>query len=88
MVVKDKIGRQRYILFISDRSKKEVMELVKKYKGKIRLKLIQYDRNYGIIRCGHKEKEEVINFLNSCGLRTIKTSGTIKKLRKLLRNVK
>lgn len=86
MVVKDKIGRQRYILFISDRSKKELMEVVRKYKGKI--KLIQYNKEYGIIRCGHKEKEKVINFLNNCGLRTIKTSGTIKKLRKILNKEK
>ncbi len=81
MVVKEKIGRQRYILFIVNGIKKErLYDILKERK----LKLSFYDGKYGIVKCKHIEKEETIDFLNKKGLKTIKTSGTIKKLKKLV----
>ncbi|MCD6330968.1 MAG: Rpp14/Pop5 family protein, partial [Thermoplasmata archaeon] len=46
-----------------------------------------YTGKYGIVRCGHLQKEEIIDLLNSLQnekfrLKTLKTSGTIKKLKK------
>ncbi|MBC7128475.1 MAG: hypothetical protein H5T45_01925 [Thermoplasmatales archaeon] len=81
MVVKDKVGRQRYILFTAEHEK---VRLIKEYKNK--LKLIFYDGKYGLVKCSHLEKEKVINFLNSIDCKTLYTSGTIKKIRKILNN--
>jgi RNase P/RNase MRP subunit POP5 len=54
----------------------------------INLKMIKFKDNYGIIRCKHTEKENVINLLRSIEnindksikIETIATSGTIKAL--------
>ncbi|MBC7080987.1 MAG: hypothetical protein H5T44_01880 [Thermoplasmatales archaeon] len=81
MVVKDKTGRHRYILFTANSEK---IGLLKKYKNK--LKLVFYDGKYGAVKCSHIEKEEVINFLNSIDCKTIYTSGTIKKIKKVINN--
>ncbi|MEM1514231.1 MAG: hypothetical protein QXW78_01970 [Candidatus Thermoplasmatota archaeon] len=80
MVVKDKVGRQRYILFTAEYKK---IKLIKEYN---KVKLIFYNGKYGIVKCSHIEKEEIINFLNSVNCKTLYTSGTIKKIRKILNN--
>jgi len=82
MVVKDKTGRQRYILFIA----KEGKDIVENIKSFGRLSLISYDGKYGIVKCSHLEKEKIIGFLNSINCITLYTSGTIKKIRKVLNN--
>ena len=83
MVVKDKKGRHRYILFAVNTKKEEVIKKIKK--APIKIKLAFYNGEYGIIKCSHIEKQEAINFLNNyCKFKTIKTSGTIKKLKKLI----
>lgn len=88
MVVKDKTGRNRYILFIAEggESKNIVSAL---NKSKIRLRLILYNGKYGIVKCKHTDKEEAIKFLNSIKInemfiKTLKTSGTIKKLKRYM----
>jgi len=88
MVVKDKIGRNRYILFIAEGGeKKSIVSALNK--GKIKLRLILYNGKHGIVRCKHTDKEKAIKFLNELKIdgiciKTLKTSGTIKKLKKYL----
>lgn len=69
MVVKEKIGRKRYILFISSA------------KIKARVKIVYRQGNFGIARCNHREVDKVRKILENEGAETIKTSGTIKKLK-------
>ena len=81
MVVKDKVGRHRYILFFSPDKN---FKAIKKIKF---VKLAFSKDNYGIVKCRHTDKEKVIDYLNKAGYKTIKTSGTIKKLKKFLINL-
>ncbi len=82
MVVKEKVGRKRYILFFNEgRGRNEILRLIK---GKAYL--AYYSKFFSIIRCKHTEKEEMIEFLKEKGFKTIKTSGTIKKLKKYINN--
>lgn len=88
MVVKDKIGRNRYILFIAEGGKiNSIVSALNKSKTKLRL--ILYNGKYGIVKCKYTDKEEAIKFLNSIKInetfiKTLKTSGTIKKLKKYM----
>ncbi|RLF43802.1 MAG: hypothetical protein DRN29_09505 [Thermoplasmata archaeon] len=93
-MVKDKVGRQRYILFSvdGDASRIEIIRALnasyqKKFDDENVPWLTVYTGKYGIVRCGHLQKEEIIDLLNSLQnekfrLKTLKTSGTIKKLKK------
>lgn len=83
MVVKEIVGRHRYILFYTNEmGKNEIVRRIKKYGDSI--KLAFYNGKYCIVKIPHKEKEQVIGFLRNVGIETIKTSGTIKKLKKLI----
>ncbi len=88
MVVKDKRGRHRYILFaIEGIERRDIVEAIKNFTPKIQL--VFYDGKYGIVKCKHLAKDKVIDFLNSIKIKgskikTLKTSGTIKKLKKNL----
>ena len=94
MVVKDKVGRKRYIAFIV-KSKKEIKieELNRAILSAIKNKgldiyfikpcIVYFEDNKGILRCSHLAKEETIKVLNSVrsleiSIQTLKTSGTIK----------
>lgn len=83
MVVKDKIGRRRYILFNAQGFKKSyLLKKIREYEGN--LKLVFYNESYGIVKCKHTEKEKVIEFLRNAGIETKVTSGTIKKLKRII----
>ena len=92
-------NRKRYIGFkiIGDKTNfseldKIIKEKCKEKLGKepreIYLKLIKFKNNYGIVRCKHTEKENIITLLRSIEkvgnisvkIETIATSGTIKAL--------
>jgi len=82
MVVRERRGRKRYILFLHDGKSKE--EILKKLKG---IYLAFYSRKFGIVRCIHTKKEETIHYLKKCGFITLKTSGTIKKLKEYMKKI-
>ena len=80
MVIKERIGRKRYILFLNEgKSKNEILNLIDG-----RAYLAFYSKNFAIVRCKHTEKDKIIAYLKSMGFKTIKTSGTIKKLKKYI----
>jgi len=98
-MIKEKTGRQRYILFSvsGEASRKEIIHSInnlyrKKYNDDDMPWLTVYEKNYGIVRCKHTRKEEIIDLLNSVkvdnkfSIKTLKTSGTIKKLKKEINN--
>lgn len=95
MVVKQKIGRKRYIAFelIAPRAiaKSEVIKLVRSELGKltndIKPWVVKYRKNKGLLRCTHTKKEAAIKLLTSIKkinqlelkIRALGTSGTIKR---------
>ena len=93
-MIKDKSGRQRYILFSVD-GKASRSDIIHALNGFYQKKfgdnevpwLTVYTGKYGIVKCIHVQKEQIINLLNSMQglafhLKTVRTSGTIKKLKK------
>ena len=90
MVVKENRGRKRYILFShSNTSKANIENFIKKeiriLGGKIRSKLIKLDSKKGIIRVDHNlltKAREIMNKKKTFGIKTMRTSGTLKTLEK------
>jgi len=94
VVVKDKVGRRRYIAFeiVSDKiiPRNDVVKMVRKefVHRYISVKpwLTRYGNNKGLLRCLHTGKNEAIRILNSVKkigktdveIKTTGTSGTIK----------
>jgi len=75
MVVRDKVGRKRYIVFSvatesalsHDDFERAAVSLLRE-KGALRTvrpKLIDFDGRAGILRCAHTGKDEAIGILNS-----------------------
>lgn len=100
MVVKNKVGRRRYIAFVVESrkiTKEEISNaIIKELRRRgekialVKPRLIWFEDNKGILRCSHLKKEETISTLNSLGsgihARTIKTSGTIKGVKRYFYN--
>ena len=92
MVVKQKRGRKRYILF--EHHKKPEMGLIKSFlnknseslNGKIRWRIIEFEEKNSIILIDHNKsiilRKLMEDNIDKLGLKPIKTSGTLKALRK------
>jgi len=91
VVVKDRVGRSRYVAFeVSSKGAVRTGDLITTFKRaadkyddaeKIRPWLIMFENGKGIVRCSHTSKDECINLLQSIkgvgGTRVkIKTLGT------------
>ena len=109
MVVKDRVGRKRYILFVvnsqRELSRREIIGVInrvvsdhsKKGGGVLHPWLTVYDGKWGIIRCPHTEKTELISLMTSTSesnsgsgegfISTVRTSGSIRKLIQLLKDM-
>jgi len=99
-MVADKRLRKRYIAFevLSEEKidRKELMEAIHNFSGKPmqkdRLSVMLLQENKGVVRCQHTLKEETLRLLRSINnvggkkvqLRTIGTSGTIRKAKEYL----
>ena len=92
-------NRRRYIAFkiigkkinfseLDETIKEKCRESLGKEPIEIYLQIIRFKNNYGIIRCKHTEKENIISLLRSIRkinetnvkIETIATSGTIRAL--------
>jgi RNase P/RNase MRP subunit POP5 len=94
VVVKDRVGRRRYIVFEVHGGEVEWSDLVdalrEAKKRGLNLYLIAFDGRYGIVRCPHLQKEDAIDYLrsirnlggSSVEVSTHLTSGTIKAARR------
>jgi RNase P/RNase MRP subunit POP5 len=92
VVVKEKRGRKRYILFNHAKgvSKDRIAKILSKefegLGGKIMWKLINYDSRTGIVRVDHKVATRARVIMNQSGtefeVKTLRTSGTLKGLKK------
>ena len=88
MVVKDKVGRNRYVAFLVTPpvDKARLLAALKSAPVPDRPWLVEYDGGRGLVRCPHTAKDETIAFLNglrigASHLRTTGTSGTIRRAR-------
>ncbi|HEV8595778.1 MAG TPA: hypothetical protein VGR51_09640 [Thermoplasmata archaeon] len=88
MVVRDKVGRNRYIAFVVTPpvEKSRLVAALKAGPGSDRPWLVEYDGGRGLVRCPHTAKDATIAFLNelrvgASRLRTTGTSGTIRTAR-------
>ncbi len=82
MVVKDKIGRKRYIILEKSDKIGAVMREIKKMDPSA--KIIIKDERFILLRCKHWYKDEIIRILNENGVMTYRTTGTIKKAKKIM----
>jgi RNase P/RNase MRP subunit POP5 len=87
VTVRDKVGRNRYIVFFVTPPvpKARLLAALKSSPGE-RPWLVQYDGSRGLVRCAHTAKDATIAFLNALRvensvIRTTGTSGTIRKAR-------
>ena len=92
MVVKQKRGRKRYILF--EHHKKPEMGHIKSFlnenseslNGKIRWRIIEFEEKNSIVLVDHTKsiilRKLMEDNIDKLGLKPIKTSGTLKALRK------
>lgn len=75
MVVKDKVGRRRYIIVQNSPDLQKVLKNISKHRN---IQFILSENGYSIIRCKHWYKDELIRLLQNNGVMTYHTTGTIK----------
>tara|TARA_B100001142_G_C13838885_1_gene463492 strand:- start:200 stop:478 length:279 start_codon:yes stop_codon:yes gene_type:complete len=92
LVVKQKRGRKRYILF--EHHKKPELGIIRSFlsknseilKGKIRWRIIEFEEKNSIILIDHTKsvilRKLIEDNIDKLGLKPTKTSGTLKALRK------
>ncbi len=88
MTVREKQGRNRYVVFVVSPpvDKGRFLAALKTARGPDRPWLVEYDGARGLVRCAHTAKDATIAFLNglhigNASVRTVGTSGTIRKAR-------
>ncbi len=84
MVVREKIGRKRYIVILNSPILIDLIKILREKLG-MDVKFIKSIGNFSIIRVKHTEKEKVIENLKKENIITIKTTGTIKKAKKIIK---
>jgi hypothetical protein len=88
MVVKEKRGRRRYILFrvsFPSRDKGSFISFVHQAamsEGRPAPYVIQVRENLVILRCSPAEREDLISFMGRLGGESLLCSGTLRKLRR------
>ncbi len=90
MVVKDKIGRKRYIVSYCNMKKVDLDDFLKDVtrKYQIKVSIILYNNGFNILRCKHLDKDRLINILNTKNFKTYKATGTVKKAKEILAMIK
>ena len=90
MVVKEKRGRKRYVLFTHPKklTKKEAYNffdgILSKKDTKIKWKIVRYDNEAGVLLLDHKIASIACETINNTSkvIKTERTSGTLKALGK------
>ncbi|MGC8609774.1 MAG: hypothetical protein ACP5LM_00280 [Thermoplasmata archaeon] len=85
MVVKDKIGRKRYIILYETPNFNSFLRHIN-VKSNMNVKIVYREDKFLILRINHKLKEKLLNLAKEYNIITIKTTGTIKKAKKLIKN--
>ena len=93
MTVKDKVGRKRYILIetgdrVSKMKMKKIMEnILNKKNEKIRWRVMNIKEKMMIVRVDHKVsdlvRKELNGIIEGVKFKSLKTSGTMKSLKRM-----
>ncbi|NPA75016.1 MAG: hypothetical protein GXO25_02905 [Euryarchaeota archaeon] len=83
MVVKSKIGRRRYIVIEDTPRLPAALRKIKSIDMWSRI--VYRDGTFAILRCKHWHKEQIIQTLNNAGIKTYRTTGTIKKAKRIIK---
>ena len=86
MVVKDRIGRRRYIIVMNVPKLRKLIYEIRRIDTAA--KIAYYEEEYAVVRCRHWYKEKIIEYLRKMGIKTITTTGTIKKAKRIIKNLK
>lgn len=86
MVVKDRVGRRRYILIKNEPRLRRFVGEIRKIDEKA--KIVYYDDNFAILRCRHWYKDDILQLLWKNGFQTYTTSGTIKKTKRVMKSIR
>ena len=96
-MIKDRVGRQRYILFSveGEATRRDLIRAINDAYQAVHAEgeapwLTVYTGRMGIVRCRHTMKDETIQLLNDItgdfSVTTLQTSGTIKTLKEQISN--
>ncbi|MCI4434236.1 MAG: hypothetical protein JHC29_02035 [Thermoplasmata archaeon] len=85
MVVKDKIGRKRYVIIYNVKDLGLILKSISK-KFKIDFQFIFKSGHYAVVRVKHWDKERFVSLLNDFNVPTLKVTGTIKKAKEIIKN--
>jgi RNase P/RNase MRP subunit POP5 len=90
MVVKDKIGRKRYVVSYCKMKKTDLESFLREVMSKyhIKVNIIIYLDGYSILKCNHLDKDKFVDLLNIQNFKTFKVTGTIKKAKEILAKIK
>ena len=83
MVVKDKIGRRRYIIAKNEKKLIFLMNDVRSIDKKS--KIIFTTGDFAVIFCRHWYKDKIVELLKSKNVKTYYTTGTIKRARRVIK---
>ncbi len=82
MVVRDRVGRRRYIVVKYSPEIKSLIEKMREVDPKV--KIIVRINGFAILFCRHWYKGKIIEILRRNGIKTYRTTGTIKKAKKMI----
>ncbi len=85
MVVKQKIGRKRYIILYETPGFNGFLRHVNT-KSDINAKVVYRDTKFIILRVPHRFRDKLLFLAKEHNILTLKTTGTIKKAKNLIKN--
>ncbi|MDP8012164.1 MAG: hypothetical protein ACP5F1_04430 [Thermoplasmata archaeon] len=85
MVVKDKIGRKRYVIVYNTDNLSDILKHIH-LKFHMNLRFILKLGHYSIIKIPHYEKNKFLELLMEFNVPTMKTTGTLKKAKEIIKN--
>ncbi len=84
MVVKDRIGRRRYIIVYNVDDLGSIMRSISK-KFRIDINFIFKTDHYSVFRIKHWDKERLLSLLRDFNIPTLRVTGTVKKAKEIVK---
>ncbi len=86
MVVKDRVGRRRYIILENSPRVDGLLRRIREVDD--RAKIVYRDSNFILLRCRHWYKDKVLKILWDNGIKTYRTTGTIRKAKRIMKGIR
>lgn len=85
MVVKDKIGRKRYVIVYNVDNLGTILRLISK-KFRIDMHFILKSNHYSVVRIKHWDKDRFISLMKDFNIPTVKVTGTVRKAKEIVKH--